>query len=114
MTLNQRGSFNKLVIQNREMYQKELERSSIPEVVTSTGETIFSVNESKEDSGYDGIPVSPGIYEGQVKVLKNPENSSRLNRGDVLVTKAISPAGTPLCLEIGGLITEMGGPMSHG
>jgi len=103
-----------LVIQNREAYQKEMKRSAIPRVVTSTGETIFSVNESKEDNGYDGIPVSPGVYEGQVKVLENPENGNRLKKGDVLVTKATSPAWTPLFLEIGGLITEMGGPMSHG
>ncbi|MBS3787333.1 hypothetical protein KGY79_03955 [Candidatus Bipolaricaulota bacterium] len=108
------GKLQPLVIQNREAYQKELKRNSIPRVVTSTGETIFSVNESEEDNGYDGIPVSPGVYEGQVKVLETPEDGNQLKKGDILVTKATSPAWTPLFLEIGGLITEMGGPMSHG
>ena len=101
-------------IKNRETYRKEMKRSSIPRVVTSTGETIFSARGSNKGNGYDGIPVSPGIHEGRVKVLENPENGNRLKRGDILVTKATSPAWTPLFLKIGGLITEMGGPMSHG
>ena len=61
-----------------------------------------------------GIPVSPGIHEGQIKVLKYPKEGNKLNKHDILVTKANNPAWTPLFLEIGGLITEMGGPMSHG
>ncbi|MEA2021793.1 MAG: PEP/pyruvate-binding domain-containing protein, partial [Candidatus Caldatribacteriota bacterium] len=103
-----------LVLQNREKYQKELKRSSVPRVVTSTGETIFSASESEKDNEYEGIPVSPGIYEGQVKVLEHPEDGNKLKKGDILVTKATNPAWTPLFLEIGGLITEMGGPISHG
>lgn len=103
-----------LVLQNRARYQKELKRSSVPRVVTSTGETIFSINENEKDNEYEGIPVSPGIYEGQVKVLENPEDVDRLKKGDILVTKATNPAWTPLFLEAGGIITEMGGPISHG
>lgn len=103
-----------LVIQNREEYQKELKRNSVPRVVTSTGETIFSASEKERDNEHEGIPVSPGIYEGQVKVLKNPEDGTRLRAGDILVTKATNPAWTPLFFKIGGLITEIGGPISHG
>ncbi len=108
------GKIQHLVLQNQEKYQKELRRSSVPRVVTSTGETIFSACESDKGNEYEGIPVCPGIYEGQVKILKSPEDASRLEKGDILVTKATNPAWTPLFLEIGGLITEMGGPISHG
>ena len=102
------------VLQNREMYQKELKRISVPRVVTSTGETIFSPDESENDNEFEGIPVSPGVKEGRVKVLKHPEESYKLNKGDILITKATNPSWTPLFLKIGGLITEMGGPISHG
>ncbi|MTI65486.1 MAG: hypothetical protein FH753_02685 [Firmicutes bacterium] len=102
-----------LVKQNRKKYQRELKRSFVPRVVTSTGETIFSASDNKRDNEYKGIPVSPGICEGQVKILKHPEDGT-VKKGDILVTKATNPAWTPLFLKIGGLITEMGGPMSHG
>ncbi|MFW5788032.1 MAG: PEP/pyruvate-binding domain-containing protein, partial [Halanaerobiales bacterium] len=103
-----------LVLQNREMYKKELKRGSVPRVMISTGETIYSPGERKKDNIFEGIPVSPGIHEGHVKVLESPEEGNKLNKGDILITKATNPAWTPLFLEIGGLITEMGGPMSHG
>ncbi|MFA5014664.1 MAG: PEP/pyruvate-binding domain-containing protein [Actinomycetota bacterium] len=104
----------KLVRQNREEYQRELQKSLVPRVMTSTGETIFSVIEDERNDTYKGIPVSPGVYEGPVKVLKHPEEGSRLKKGDILVTTATNPAWTPLFLIIGGLIMETGGPMSHG
>ena len=104
----------KLVLQNRKMYRKEFKRVSVPRVITSTGETIFSPGESEKTGQFGGIPVSPGIHEGQVKVLEHPNESNKLSKGDILVTKATNPAWTPLFLEIGGLITEMGGPISHG
>ncbi|MFP4661570.1 MAG: PEP/pyruvate-binding domain-containing protein [Halanaerobiales bacterium] len=106
--------FQELILRNREKYQQELKRSSVPRVVTSTGETIFSPEVSKDDNVFEGIPVSPGVHEGRVKVLEQPEEGKKLDKGDILVTKATNPAWTPLFLEIGGLITEMGGPMSHG
>lgn len=107
-------NLQQLVIQNRELYLKELKRNFVPRVVTSTGETIFSASEMEKDNEFEGIPVSPGICEGQVKVLEHPEDCRKLKKGDILVTKATNPAWTPLFLEIGGLITEMGGPISHG
>ncbi|MFP4047685.1 MAG: PEP-utilizing enzyme [Bacteroidales bacterium] len=101
-------------LQNREMYKKELKRVSVPRVMTSTGETIYSPGVRKNDNVFEGIPVSPGLHEGQVKVINSPDEGNKLNKGDILITKATNPAWTPLFLEIGGLITEMGGPMSHG
>jgi rifampicin phosphotransferase len=103
-----------LVLQQQKAYQQELKRISVPRVVTSTGETIFSPNECENNNEFQGIPVSPGIKEGEVKILNHPEESDKLNKGDILVTKATNPSWTPLFLEIGGLITEMGGPISHG
>ncbi len=103
-----------IVEENREMYKKELKRSSVPRVVTSTGETIYYPNIKKADNVLVGIPVSAGVQEGKVRVLGSPDEAEKLNKGDILVTKATNPAWTPLFLEIGGLITEMGGPISHG
>ena len=102
------------VLQNKRMYKKELTRLSVPRVVTTTGEAIYSPDVMGKDNVFEGIPVSPGIHEGQIKVIEFPEEGNKLNKDDILVTKATNPAWTPLFLGIGGLITEMGGPMSHG
>ena len=104
----------KIASQNRNDYQSELKRSSVPRVMTNTGETIFSPYFNSKDYEFKGIPVSPGIYEGKIKILNSPEEINRIERGDILVTKATNPSWTPLFLKIGGLVTEMGGPISHG
>lgn len=103
----------KLVEKNKKTYQKELLRNQVPRVVTSTGEIICSVLEEGNDHEYSGIPVSPGVCIGRVKILNHPEECSELWQGDILVTKSTNPAWTPLFLKIGGLITETGGPISH-
>jgi pyruvate,water dikinase len=108
------AKLQKIAKQNQEAYQRELQRSAVPRVMTSTGETVFFAADDEMDHTFRGIPVSPGVYEGPVKVLKCPEEGKRLKQGDILVTTSTSPAWTPLFLMIGGLITETGGPISHG
>ncbi len=103
-----------LVKKNKEDYARELERTA-PRIITSTGECIYTTLEEveKEDT-LIGIPVSPGVYEGKVRLMKHPEEGVKLGKGEILVTKATTPAWTPLFLKIGGLIMETGGPISHG
>jgi len=111
---DQGAPLQKQAPRNQSLYQKELKRSSIPRVVTSTGETLFSPAVRNRDNILEGIPVSPGLQEGRVRILEYPEEGNKLKKDDILVTKAANPAWTPLFLEIGGLITEMGSPLSHG
>jgi len=104
----------KKVLENRKKYNSELKRKSVPRVVTSTGETLFYSISQTEYNETSGIPVSVGIYEGRIRILKTPKDRYKLKKGDVLVTKSTNPTWTPLFLEIGALITEIGGSMSHG
>lgn len=108
------GKLQELVKQNSEEYRRELQRTPVPRVMTSTGETIYSAIERESDHAIWGLPASPGAYEGTVRVLKHPEEGYRLKKGEILVTAATNPAWTPLFLKIGGLIMETGGPISHG
>lgn len=112
--IKSKEKLQKLVRRNREEYLRELQRTAVPRVITSTGEAIFSVIEDESNDTYAGIPVSSGACEGPVKVLKHPEEGNRLKQGDILVTTSTNPAWTPLFLIIGGLIMETGGPISHG
>lgn len=60
-----------------------------------------------------GLPVSSGVVEGRARVILNMEEA-KLEEGDILVTLFTDPSWTPLFVSIKGLITEVGGLMTHG
>ncbi|RQD73294.1 MAG: hypothetical protein D5R97_09625 [Candidatus Syntrophonatronum acetioxidans] len=110
--ITEKENLQEIVRDNKEAHRRH-KKLSAPRILTSTGESIYTLLEEKEDA-LKGLPVSAGVYEGKVKVLNSPEEGSKLEKGDVLVTKGTNPAWTPLFLNIGGLIMETGGPISHG
>jgi len=102
-----------VVEKNREQYALEMKRTA-PRVLTSTGESIHAPVMAAGENALAGIPVSPGVTEGRVRVLYHPEEGQSLEVGDILVTTGTNPSWTPLFLKLGGLIMETGGPISHG
>ena len=103
-----------LAAENREAYARN-SRLKAPRLLTSLGEAIHSAQiTSDRDDVLCGVPVSPGSYEGRVRILHRPEHGSKLRSGEILVTTGTNPAWTPLFLKIGALVMECGGPISHG
>lgn len=100
------------VKENKEAYQRYMNLKA-PRILTSTGESIYTALEESEGA-LTGVPVSAGVYEGRVKVLERPQEGSRLEKGDILVTRSTNPAWTPLFINLGAIIMETGGPISHG
>ncbi len=98
---------------NHETFQRNLKLRA-PRLLTSTGESVYSPKEDSSPNLLTGVAVSPGTYEGYVKILASPDEGIRLEKGDILVTVGTNPAWTPLFLTLGGLIMETGGPISHG
>jgi pyruvate,water dikinase len=60
-----------------------------------------------------GNPVSAGVVEGRARVLSGMADAE-LEAGDILVTAFTDPSWTPLFVSIKGLVTEVGGLMTHG
>jgi len=60
-----------------------------------------------------GLPVSAGTVEGRARVVLDMAEAN-LEPGDILVTAYTDPSWTPLFVTIGGLVTEVGGLMTHG
>ncbi|MDQ2848136.1 MAG: phosphoenolpyruvate synthase [Actinomycetota bacterium] len=86
-----------------------------PRVLTSDGEAI-SGGYRRDDlpaGALAGSPVSAGIVEGRARVIVNIAQAD-LEPGDILVTTYTDPSWTPLFLVIAGLVTEVGGLMTHG
>jgi pyruvate,water dikinase len=84
-------------------------------VLTSDGEGISGTNR-RDDLPADalvGLPVSAGIIEGRARVILDPAKAF-LEAGDILVTVYTDPSWTPAFVAIKGLVTEVGGLMTHG
>jgi phosphoenolpyruvate synthase/pyruvate phosphate dikinase len=103
-----------LISKRKEEY-KLYEKLTPPRVITSDGE-IITGNYNREDlptGAIVGLPVSSGIIEGRARVVLSMEHAV-LDDGDILVTTFTDPSWTPLFVSIKGLVTEVGGLMTHG
>jgi pyruvate,water dikinase len=60
-----------------------------------------------------GIGASPGNVAGAACVIHGPEEFDRMKPGDILVAKITTPAWTPLFALAAGIVTDVGGPLSH-
>ena len=60
-----------------------------------------------------GFPVSAGVYEGPVRVIKTVEELPDVQRGEVLVASTTGPTFNVVLPLIGALVTERGGVLSH-
>ena len=86
-----------------------------PRVFTSDGEVIAGAyrRDNVPDAALAGLPVSAGTVEGRARVILDIAQAD-LEAGDILVTAYTDPSWTPLFVAINGLVTEVGGLMTHG
>jgi pyruvate,water dikinase len=61
-----------------------------------------------------GVPASPGKVTAQARVLHGSDDFTRMRPGNVLVASATTPAWTPLFAMAAAIVTDIGGPLSHG
>ena len=60
-----------------------------------------------------GIPASPGIGSGHVKIVSSPKEINKVTQGDVLVAKMTSPDYVPAMKKASAIVTDEGGLTSH-
>lgn len=103
------------IISTRKGEYQVYEKLSPPRVITSDGEIVTGEykRENLPAGAIAGLPVSSGVIEGRARVILNMEDAD-LEDGDILVTSYTDPSWTPLFVSIKGLVTEVGGLMTHG
>ncbi|MFC4374532.1 rifamycin-inactivating phosphotransferase [Nocardia halotolerans] len=86
-----------------------------PRVLTSDGEALTGAyrREDLPTGALPGMAVSTGTVEGRARVISDIAQAD-LEAGDILVTAYTDPSWTPLFVAIAGLVTEVGGLMTHG
>jgi len=91
------------------------QRLTPPRVLTSDGEIVTGAyrRDDVPPGALVGLPVSAGTTEGRARVVFDPAKAN-FEPGDILVTPYTDPSWTPLFVAINGLVTEVGGLMTHG
>jgi pyruvate,water dikinase len=115
LSRNETRDWKALIAERRAAYERELRRPQAPRVLVSDGRAFYEGlgAETEGDDTIIGSPVSPGVAEGFVRVVLDPRHT-QLAPGEILVCPGTDPAWTPLFMAAGGLVTEVGGMMTHG
>ncbi|AST58437.1 phosphoenolpyruvate synthase [Thermoanaerobacterium thermosaccharolyticum] len=103
------------IIMRRKEEYKIYEKLTPPRIMTSEGEIISGEYDTAKipKGALAGIPASSGIIEGRARVILKMEDAD-LEEGDILVTAYTDPSWTPVFVSIKGLVTKVGGMMTHG
>ncbi|QWF80973.1 rifamycin-inactivating phosphotransferase [Amycolatopsis sp. CA-230715] len=103
------------LIRERKAAFKTYETLTPPRVLTSDGEALVGSyrREDAPEGALLGLPVSTGTVEGRARVVLDMADAD-LEAGDILVTAYTDPSWSPLFVTAAGLVTEVGGQMTHG
>ncbi|MDQ2700737.1 MAG: PEP-utilizing enzyme, partial [Actinomycetota bacterium] len=109
------GRADRGVIDRRRKEFAAHETLTVPRVLTSDGEAITGTYDRGDlpPDALAGLAVSAGTVEGRARVVHDIAEAD-LEPGDILVTSFTDPSWTPLFVAIAGLVTEVGGLMTHG
>ena len=103
------------LIRERKAAFRSYQALTPPRVLTSDGEAVAGTyrRDNLPTGALVGLPVSAGTVEGRARVILDMAEAD-LEPGDILVTACTDPSWTPLFVVIKGLVTEVGGLMTHG
>ncbi len=103
------------LITKRKGEYEVFEKLMPPRVMTSDGEIITGEYDTGAfpKGALIGAPVSSGTIEGRARIVLKLEEAE-IEEGDILVTAFTDPSWTALFVSIKGLVTEVGGMMTHG
>ena len=88
-----------------------MSRLDPPSVIGTPGEVTAEVEMKR--AALRGSAASRGQVTGTARILRSPDEGSKLQPGDILVCVMTTPAWTPLFAIAGGIVTETGGALSH-
>lgn len=75
---------------------------------------LGEAHDAAAEGDLTGLPGSPGVAEGEVYLVNSPDDFAGFPKGAVLVARTTNPAWTPLFYSACAVVTESGGPLSHG
>ncbi len=108
------GKTDESIILERKKAYQSYQALTPPRIIFSDGEVPpVSYSSDIPRGALAGLAVSSGIVEGRARVVESLSDA-HIEKGDILVTVFTDPSWTPVFVSLAGLITEVGGMMSHG
>ena len=109
-------STQKEIIPRRKAVWQAANRAAPPMMLPNL--KIFRLKSGKikmdENGTLKGVSASPGTVTAPARVMHGPEDFGKMRTGDVLVASITTPAWTPLFARAAAVVTDVGGPLSHG
>ncbi len=102
------------VAPRREEYRRNREKRHSRRLIEARGMIHRPLERSTGLRGeMRGIPCSAGYVEGYARVIKSFAEADQMQPGEILVTRSANPGWTPLFILAAGVVTEIGGALSH-
>ena len=77
-------------------------------------EAMKAGRKDRDEQTIRGVAASPGRVTAPASVVHGPEDFVHMKTGDVLIAPLTTPAWTPLFARAAAVVTDIGGPLSHG
>ncbi|HSH03109.1 MAG TPA: PEP/pyruvate-binding domain-containing protein [Anaerolineae bacterium] len=92
------------------------QKEAYEEAKASTPDWVLGESDVEVEAGdyLEGLPGSSGRAQGEVFCVHSTDDFADFPKGAVLVARTTNPTWTPLFYSASAVITESGGPLSHG
>jgi pyruvate,water dikinase len=101
------------VIAERRMAFEGWFKIESPEVIDSKGKPLAWQTAKAQKDCLQGLAISGGSVRGVARVILDPREAIQLQPGEILVTRATDVGWTAIFPLISGVVTEIGGQLSH-
>ncbi len=102
-----------LAIHNMAPRAKQTKVQNWPQIIDSRGKIFRAVRTAVNEGELIGDPIAPGVVRGIANILHDPYEKP-LKKGEILITRSTDPGWTPLFMNAGGVVLEVGGALQHG
>ncbi len=102
------------IVQSRNITTLKMGGTQAQVQAAVAGSNAATAGEGKEKKVIlKGLPASPGLVFGKIRVIPNIEDIEKVMQGDILVTKMTSPDWVPAMRKAKAIITDEGGRTCH-
>jgi rifampicin phosphotransferase len=109
-------------VEERKVFNKKVGQETPPPMMPmkkkymgiDTSVWLAESERNRTSNTLKGVPTSSGKVTAPARVLHSPEDFGQMRIGEVLVAGTTTPAWTPLFAMASAVVTDIGGPLSHG
>lgn len=102
-----------IVAQRRAAHARDEARPDPPNSFVGAPPAVHSARPSATRASWTGIGASAGVVRGRARIVLDPRRGAAIRPGEILVVRVADVGWTPLFLTAAGVVTELGGALSH-